>query len=403
MKSELKKQLEKRCLLAIPLLQNIIKKYIKDYNDQCDALQEIMLIAWRKLPELNEPYNIEGWLSTITRNHCLGWLKKQTKNITLHDESIIATDEQADNTITRDEYELLIGGINKLSYLLRTVIQMKYFTHNSIKDISKLLKLPEGTVKRRLHDARLKLKKEFRMNNKKVAPEVTVTTINKDELAVKRLGYGLNFGCPLAGVGDVEIYEAYEYPGRILINKFATEVTQITKIMGQEVIEVHSKSIIKENSKGTERYLYYQFNDDILTMVFRISNFIDNLKIDTIQDDLMNPQVCSISTGTEKKEKDNLFSINDVVELHIGEKVYHNVLRSRISLDDYHGRSFMEKFYAENGREVLHRNYIGENWKMGDYVKWEKWKDAPETTFNGEKFRLWFEFILVDNYTKEQS
>jgi hypothetical protein len=32
----------------------------------------------------------------------------------------------------------------------------------------------------------------------------------------------------------------------------------------------------------------------------------------------------------------------------------------------------MEKFYTENGREVLHRNYIGENWKMGDYVKWEK-------------------------------
>jgi len=300
-----------------------------------------------------------------------------------------------------DEYEHLLGGINELPYTLRTVIQMKYFTHNSIKDISKLLQLPEGTVKRRLHDARNKLKKEFGMNNVKVSPEITITPKTKAKATVKRLGYGLNFGSPLAGVGDVEIYEAYEYPGQFLINKFSSEVTRKTTMMGQEVIEVHDKSILAKKETGTEKFYYYQLQDDLLTMTFRILNFPKKLKIDIEADELMKPQSCTIRTGKFQEEKEHIFAVNDVVDLLIGDKNFENVIRRRFSSDDYHGRCYMEKFYNSEGREVLHRNYIGKEWKMGDYIKWEKWKDSPEVEFNGEKFRLWFEFVLVDNYKKE--
>lgn len=400
--AELKTELEKRCLLALPTLQKTIGKYVKDYNDQCDVLQEVMAIGWQKISELKEPYNVEGWLSTIARNYCFSWLKNKSKTCHIPDESLIPDIEIQTIEVSMDEYEHLLGGINRLPYALRTVIQMKYFTHNSIKDISKLLQLPEGTVKRRLHDARKKLKKEFGMNNSKSTPKITITLKEGKVASVKRLGYGLNFGSPLAGVGDIEIYEAYEYPGQFLVNKFSSEVTRKTIMMGQEVIEVHDKSILAKKETGTEKFYYYQLQNDLVTMTFRVLNFPKKLKIDIEADELMTPQLCTIKTGEYHEEEDNIFAVNDLVDLQIGDRIFENAIRRRLSSDDYHGRCYMEKFYNREGREVLHRNYIGKEWKMGDYIKWEKWKDSPEVEFNGEKFRLWFEFVLVDNYRKEE-
>ncbi len=389
--------LEKRCIKAIPTLQKQIGKYILDYNDQCDILQDSLATAWAKIADLSEPYNVEGWLMTITRNKCMTWLKSRSKIVAIPDTAIIPDDDEiTDDIITMDEYELLVQGINQLSYPLRSVIQMKYFSHNSVKDISKLLQLPQGTVKRRLHDARKKLKKEFGMNTSNTPQKITVIEKEQKKGSVNRLGFGLNFGSPLAGVGDVEIYEAYEYPGRILVNKFSSEVTRKAIIMGQEVLEVHDSSVLKH--KNTEKFYYYNLQDNILSMTFRIMNFPKQLKIDLDQDELLLPQQCELITGEYKNSKDNTVGIVDIVDLVIGGKVIENALRERYSSDDYHGRCYLEKIYNQEGREVLHRNYIGKGWKMGDYITWEKWKDSPEIEFHKENFRLWFEFVLVDNY-----
>ena len=401
MKIKKRRELEKRCLQIIPALQKQIRKYITDYNDQSDILQDTMVSALKNITNLAEPYNVEGWMMTITKNKCMAWLKSRNKMSYLPDSAnipCIASD--IDETLTMDEYEQLIQGINQLSYPLRNVIQMKYFTHNSVKDISKLLQLPEGTIKRRLHDARKKLKKEFGMETSKTAPKIGIIEKPQEQKSINRLGFGLNFGSPLAGVGDVEIYEAYEYPGRIFINKFSSEVTRKARIMEKEVWEVRDKSILKQDA--SEKYFYYHLQDELLSMPFRIINFPQNLKIDIEQDELLSPQICKLNTGGYQNSKDNEIGFVDLVDLTIGDKIIKNVLRERYSSDDFHGRCYMEKYYNQEGREILHRNYIGKNWKMGDYVTWDKWKDSPEVEFEGEKFRLWFEFVLVDNHRKEE-
>ncbi|MDO9578059.1 MAG: RNA polymerase sigma factor [Candidatus Cloacimonadales bacterium] len=398
---ELRKKLEKRCLQIIPTLQKQIRKYITDYNDQSDILQDTMVSALKNITDLAEPYNVEGWIMTIIKNKCMAWLKSRNKMSYLPDSAnipYIASD--TDENLTMDEYEQLIQGINQLSYPLRNVIQMKYFTHNSVKDISKLLQLPEGIIKRRLHDARKKLKKEFGMETSKTAPKIRIIEKPQEQKSIKRLGFGLNFGSPLAGVGDVEVYEAYEFPGRIFINKFSSEVTRKARIMEKEVLEVRDKSILKQ--EAPEKYFYYHLEDNVISMPFRIMNFPQNLKIDIDQDELLSPQKCKLSTGKYQNSKDNETGIIDLVDLTIGDKTIKSALRERYSSDDFHGRCYMEKYYNQEGREILHRNYIGQNWKMGDYITWNKWKDSPEVEFEGEKFRLWFEFVLVDNYRKEE-
>jgi hypothetical protein len=86
--------------------------------------------------------------------------------------------------------------------------------------------------------------------------------------------------------------------------------------------------------------------------------------------------------------------------LKIGDLIYNECFRRREFCTDYHGKEFTESFFNQEGREVLHRTYIGDNWKMGGYITWEKMEKSPEIEFQGERYRLWIEIVLMKNYQK---
>ena len=50
-------------------------------EDGEDCLQEVMLTAWQKLPQLKEPERFKGWLFQVARNRYMDYLRhKQQKN-----------------------------------------------------------------------------------------------------------------------------------------------------------------------------------------------------------------------------------------------------------------------------------------------------------------------------------
>lgn len=240
------------------------------------------------------------------------------------------------------------------------------------------------------------------MNNKKTkreAPIIQIIPQKKSETkSVKRLGYGLCFGAPLAGIGDVEICDAYVYPGRIFEYRVKSKIIRKAIMLGSEIWE--TVNIYEEREGEHSRFLYYTFDEKKISMPFRIMNFSPKLRIDIDQKELMRPADLEIKTG-EFRETKNSIRVVDIVDLKIGERLFKNVIRQRNSFDDYHGRCYGEEFYNSEGREILQRDYIGKNWKMGGFVTWGKWENAPEIEFKGEKFRMWFEFILTDHYSEK--
>ena len=56
---------------------------------------------------------------------------------------------------------MLDTAIQKLDKKRRIVLVMFYFKDYSIKEISQILKIPEGTVKSRLHSAKTELKRRM--------------------------------------------------------------------------------------------------------------------------------------------------------------------------------------------------------------------------------------------------
>ncbi len=118
-----------------------------------DITQQSWLGIVRGLRKLRDPANFKAWAYKITTNKSIDWIKrrKRTKQISIQ-EIQDPPHEEKQNTDIR---ELL----QKLGMKKRAVLSLYYFEQLSISEISIALKIPNGTVKSRLHKAREELKK----------------------------------------------------------------------------------------------------------------------------------------------------------------------------------------------------------------------------------------------------
>ncbi|WP_394701199.1 RNA polymerase sigma factor [uncultured Draconibacterium sp.] len=131
-----------------------------------DFLQDIFLKIINK-PELFKPGNkFTSWIFTVAHNMC--------KNEYRHREvrKIISNDENPDQFLTdENSYEetlkkeqLITQLFTEIEYLeedQKAILLLKYKENFSLKEISKILELPLGTIKSRLYYARVELTKKL--------------------------------------------------------------------------------------------------------------------------------------------------------------------------------------------------------------------------------------------------
>ena len=120
----------------------------KNHHYAEEALQETALSAYKNYNSLKDEELFDTRITRILMNHCFKTLKKEKTNCNFED---------FENTINRydyfDEEIYLMDAINSLNLKHREVILLKYFMDFDIKDISKTLRISQGTVKSRLHYA----------------------------------------------------------------------------------------------------------------------------------------------------------------------------------------------------------------------------------------------------------
>lgn len=116
-----------------------------------DVVQEVLLKAWKD-PGLvdRHPGAARAWLFTACRNLIIDrWRSASSR----HE---LQTDEPpeglvADSTSVVLDRWLIAEAVSSLSAEHRAVISASYFEGRSVADISARLRIPEGTVKSRLH------------------------------------------------------------------------------------------------------------------------------------------------------------------------------------------------------------------------------------------------------------
>lgn len=124
------------------------KAILHSDNDCADAMQEAILKAYRSIRTLREPAYFKTWLIRILIHECNRLLQHKQKIIPFK-ELHIAIERDAGYTSIE-----LKEAVRSLEPDLRIVIHLYYFSDWPIKDVSKALDLPEGTVKSRLYRAR---------------------------------------------------------------------------------------------------------------------------------------------------------------------------------------------------------------------------------------------------------
>lgn len=129
----------------------IALSYTKCHEDAEDILQNVFLKLWKHSETFNNSEHIDKWLTHVCVNECKNHIKLPfKKNTTLDAMELYTFDKPRDF----DVFNALMS-LPKKEY---TVIVLFYYEDMSTKEIAKLLKTKEPTIKTRLRRARIKLK-----------------------------------------------------------------------------------------------------------------------------------------------------------------------------------------------------------------------------------------------------
>lgn len=133
-------------------LYRLSKSILKTEADVQDAISETIIKAYTNIHKLKAMNSFKPWIMKILVNECYSIIKKH-KKIELTDDFTAYEGSYEDKTDDN-----LMFYVNQLKEEFKSVIILFYYDDISIKNISKILNLSEGTVKSRLSRAKVKLK-----------------------------------------------------------------------------------------------------------------------------------------------------------------------------------------------------------------------------------------------------
>ena len=149
----------------LEIISRLIRFRISNSADWDDVLQNTLLCAWRAMPKLRDRDALKPWLLRICGNCCHMHLRSrirrenfqaaiQTEPTIMH--RIASGRNQGDVTINAQlEVGKLLG---QLSDSERKLLLDYYFKGLRVADIAARENQPEGTIKRRLHACRSRLR-----------------------------------------------------------------------------------------------------------------------------------------------------------------------------------------------------------------------------------------------------
>ncbi len=128
---------------------------LKNDEDACDAIQEALLSAYKSFDTLQNKEYFSTWIIRILLNKCYNIIQKNKKVTYLNEQSMVnENDRYYDFYSVESNVEKTL---NQIDSDLKIVAVLYYYDEFSVKEISELLTIPEGTVKSRLSRAREKI------------------------------------------------------------------------------------------------------------------------------------------------------------------------------------------------------------------------------------------------------
>jgi RNA polymerase sigma-70 factor (ECF subfamily) len=136
-----------------------------DRDKAQDFVQELFLRILEKHQQFDPSRSFSTWMFTIASNMCKTAFRKAPIQLPIegNEQTYLSDDDHTKGAFN----ETMATALNKLEDMHRSVFVLRYINQLSLKEISEISDIPEGTVKSRLFHATKKMAeslKEFRPN-----------------------------------------------------------------------------------------------------------------------------------------------------------------------------------------------------------------------------------------------
>jgi RNA polymerase sigma-70 factor, ECF subfamily len=130
-----------------------------------EVTQDVFVQAMRKLQQLREPERFGAWLRQIAVRMSINRAVRRPNETAYSPETFntLKTEPRTplDDLLRSERSRQVWGGLSRLRDLDRRTLIAFYVEGQSLKEMSDKFDSPIGTIKRRLHTARNRLKKEL--------------------------------------------------------------------------------------------------------------------------------------------------------------------------------------------------------------------------------------------------
>jgi RNA polymerase sigma-70 factor (ECF subfamily) len=138
-----------------------------------DVAQDALLLAFKALPQLDDPERFAGWLAAITRNRALRWARSSAQRedprgveldrvILEHTPHLAAAPSEPERDLVRAERgRELRAAVAELPDEIQLAVLLHYFEGLTAPRVAAFLELPPTTVKWRLHRGRQLLRERL--------------------------------------------------------------------------------------------------------------------------------------------------------------------------------------------------------------------------------------------------
>jgi RNA polymerase sigma-70 factor (ECF subfamily) len=154
--------LEELVMLVQKPVYNATYRMLGNAQDAADATQATFLKVFQNIHGFNPQYRLFSWTYRIAMNESIDQLKRRDRSTALETAPADGGAAPEDETAASQLADELQAALMQLTDDQRSAIVLRYFSDCSYADISRILDIPEKTVKSRLFSARQQMKNQLR-------------------------------------------------------------------------------------------------------------------------------------------------------------------------------------------------------------------------------------------------
>lgn len=408
-------------------LERYIRYRISEPHDAEDVLQEVCMAAAACFTSLREPSAFKAWLMGIANNKCKDYYRKIARRLELPLEALTES-MLCKGRLGIMQQNAVRDTLDTLGSKERQILYLYYFKQLPQEDIAKLLAVPLGTVKSRLHYAKASFRQHYPYSAKtkgettvnklpEILPAYTIVpsplepfSVRWEELQgwllVPRMGEKLTWGlyeqpcgkrteytemrvvgkAEIHGIEGVEI-SAVQYGAEDYYRTGA--VDRMERRFVAQLTDTHCRYLAESHTENGVRKLYTFLDGDEFLNNWGFGENNCGNEVALSPKGLL-ARTGSTIVGSAPKETVDVVGRYTVT---IAEKTYDTICVMDIQC--FNDGVVSEQYLDMHGRTILWRRYNKNDWAYQRYGKlWTELLPGNEQlTVNGETYVHWYDCV----------